>query len=569
MVIHSRWAIPLPPSSLPKWIFGTATGALEGADKPALLDADRPDTHFLTFAQYRLLSKRIALGLQRAGLQPGDRVLMFSANTVYFPAAFLGVLMAGGVFSGANPAFVARELVYQLSDSGAAFLLAAPDTLDVALEAAAAAGLPRDRIFLFDAATDPRAATPSPGAQGRRQGVQHWTELLAHTAPAEAERWAWSEPADPGAATCCLNYSSGTTGVPKGVAISHAAYVANCSQVVFLSQRAPGYEARRARAVGLCILPMYHAYGQTYFIANYARQRVPVYVMAKFDFAAMLAHVARFRVTALALVPPIVVALAKHPAARASGVDWSSVESVGSGAAPLTAETARETEAVLRAGGAGDVVLSQGWGMTEVTCTSMAWDDEVLRPSGGVGELMPNCAAKLVALEDGDGATEIVTARTPGELWVTGPNLLQGYWNRPEATAATLSVDADGTRWLKTGDIAYADAYGPGAIWFIVDRIKELINVKGNQVAPAELEGILLDHPGVADAAVVGVTVDGEEWPRAYVARTPGAGASLTGPEVAAWLAGRVARYKQLRGGVVFVEAIPKNPVCFNAVSVM
>lgn len=548
MVIKSRWAIPIPNSSLQKWIFGSATGALDGADAKAMIDADRPDTHFLTFGEYRLLSKRIGYGLQQAGLKPGERVLMFSGNNVYYPSAFLGVLMAGGVFSGANPSFVARELVYQLRDSGASFLLVAEESIDVALEAAAEVGLPKERVYIFDAKTDPRANRPAPGASGRQQGFKHWTELLQSDI-AEADGWEWVEPADTKNTTCCLNYSSGTTGVPKGVEISHNSYVANCQQVVHMNEQVADFKERKARAVGLAFLPFYHAYGQTYFIANYPHQRIPVYIMPKFDFLKMLQHVEKYRVTALTCVPPIVVALAKHPAARK--FDLSSVEAMGSGAAPLAAETAREAESLLNG-----VVTSQGWGMTEVTCTCMSWDDNLLKPSGGVGELMANCAAKLVEL---DGKTEILEAKKPGELWVTGPNLLQGYWKKPEATRDSMSIDPDGTRWFKTGDIAFIEEYRPGGIFHIIDRIKELIKVKGNQVAPAELEGVLLDHPDVADAGVVGVTIDGEEYPRAYIVKKPSAKA--TEKELADWIAGRVARYKQLRGGVAFVEAIPKNPV--------
>lgn len=550
MVIRSRWAIPIPECSLPKWIFGSSKEPLEGGDGKALIDADRPDTHFLTFDDYRLLSKRIGLGLQRAGLRPGDRVLLFSGNNVYFPSAFLGVLMAGGVFTGANPGFVARELAYQLRDSGASFLIAAKDSLDVAVQAAEEAGLAKDRVYIFDAEQDPRGSRPAPGAKGRQRGLKHWTELI-QTDLAEAAGWDWVEPSDPRNTTCCLNYSSGTTGVPKGVEISHYSYVANCEQVTFISKLDPEFQAKRERARGLGFLPFYHAYGQTYFVANYPHQRVPCYIMPKFDFLKMLQHVEKYRITSLACVPPIIVALAKHPAARKA--DLSSVESVGSGAAPLAGDVARECESLFKG---QDVILTQGWGMTEVTCTCMAWDPNSTRASAGVGELMPNCFAKIMEL---DGKTEILEANKPGELWVNAPTLLRSYWNKPEATRDTVAVDQDGTRWLKTGDIAFIEEYKPGAIWHIVDRIKELIKVKGNQVAPAELEGVLLDHPAVTDAAVVGVTIDGEEFPRAYIEKT--SGATLTEKELANWMASRVTRYKQLRGGVVFVDAIPKNPV--------
>ena len=174
---------------------------------------------------------------------------------------------------------------------------------------------------------------------------------------------------------------------------------------------------------------------------------------------------------------------------------------------------------------------------------------------------MPNCEAGIVRPEDG---SEVTTGGEPGEIWVSGPTLMKGYWNKPEATADTIVVDSDGKRWLKTGDIAYIEKYEPGGLWHIVDRLKELIKVKGNQVAPAELEAVLYENKGVADAAVVGVTIDGEEYPRAYVVPTPGA--KQTEKDIAAWMEGKVVHYKRLRGGVKFVDAIPKNPVSFLSV---
>jgi acyl-CoA synthetase (AMP-forming)/AMP-acid ligase II len=204
------------------------------------------------------------------------------------------------------------------------------------------------------------------------------------------------------------------------------------------------------------------------------------------------------------------------------------------------------------------VMVRQGWGMTEVTCTCMSWDPLLLAgtASKGVGELMPNCRARIMEL---DGKTEITKANTPGEVWVTGPTLMKGYWKKPEATRDTTVMGRDGTRWLKTGDIGYVDKYEPGAIFHIVDRLKELIKVKGNQVAPAELEAVLLERPDIIDAAVVGVTIQGEELPRAYIVMSDDSKA--TEKEIAEWMAKRVAKHKQLRGGVVFTNEVPKNPV--------
>ncbi|KAK3327158.1 hypothetical protein B0T19DRAFT_154783 [Cercophora scortea] len=556
MTITSRWAIPIPRCSLQQWIFDSPCGPLP--DRQVFIDPERPDTHFLTLADYRLLSKRVALGLQKAGLKIGDRVLMFSGNNLFFPSVFLGVLMAGGIFTGANPTFVPRELAYQLRDSEASFLVVAEAALQTTLEAAKEVGLSRDRIFVFGGHDSPSQTAhmlhPRPGYRGRVQGVRHWTELLSGNLN-QAESWSWEEPSDPENTTCCLNYSSGTTGVPKGVEISHHSYVANGAGVVFNNDLDPKAAEKLARARTVCFLPFYHALAQTYYISIYPRLRTPVYVMPSFDFVKMLEYVQRFRVTALICVPPIVVMLAKHPITKKFNL--SSIEGLSCGAAPLSREISDEAQNLfISVGATPDLVLRQGWGMTEMTCTCMSWDPLDRKPSAGVGEMMPNCAAKLVDL---DGKTFIEKAGERGELWVTGPTMMRGYWRKPEATRDTFFVDSDGTRWLKTGDIAYIEEYKPGGIFHVVDRLKELIKVKGNQVAPAELEGVLLEHPAVADAAVVGVTIKGEEVPRAYVVLgDPKSG--TTEREIAEWFAGRVARYKQLKGGVVFTDVVPKNP---------
>jgi acyl-CoA synthetase (AMP-forming)/AMP-acid ligase II len=540
---------------LQQWVFGSSQGPIP--DKKLYIDPERPDTHYLTKADYRLLGKRVALGLQAEGIKPGDRVLVFSGNNLYFPSFFMGVLMSGGIFTGANPTYVARELAYQLKDSGASILLVAEAALETAFEAAAQIGLPRDRIFIFGGdstgAEVTRVQTPKPGKSGRKDGARHWTELLTGNLN-KAQTWDWVEPADPATTTCCLNYSSGTTGVPKGVEISHSSYVANGEQIAFVTALQEDHEAKMARTRGLAFLPMYHAFGQTYFVANFPKQDVPVYVMPGFDFVKMLEYIAKYRINSLTAVPPIVVALAKHPIVK--NYDLSSLELIGCGAAPLSHEISEEVEKLFPK--EQQVMVRQGWGMTEVTCTCLSWDPVLLAATGvkGVGELMPNCRARIMEL---DGKTEITKANAPGEVWVTGPTLMKGYWKKPDATRDTTAIDPDGTRWLKTGDIGYVDKYEPGAIFHIVDRLKELIKVKGNQVAPAELEAVLLERPDIVDAAVVGVTIQGEELPRAYIVMAEDSKA--TEKEVADWMAKRVAKHKQLRGGVVFTNEVPKNPV--------
>ncbi|KAI1468060.1 acetyl-CoA synthetase-like protein [Daldinia caldariorum] len=540
MVLESRWTVPIPNCSVQKWVFRSCFDTLP--DEPQFIDVDHPETHFITQSGFRLWSKRLALGLIRAGLKPGDRVLLFSGNSLFTPVIFMGIQMAGGVFTGANPSFVPRELAYQLKDSGASFLIAADASIEIAIEAAEVAGLSRSQIYSFDtSALDNRLGKA-------RLGTRHWTSLLAPEG--DAAKFDWIEPANSKTALCALNYSSGTTGVPKGVEITHFSYVANGLGVNQMERLDPEYDEKKKRYRRLGFLPMYHAYGQTFFICIYPKEGVPVYIMSSFNFEKMLQCIEKFRIDSLTSVPPIIVMLAKSPLSRK--YDISSLESITSGAAPLGAEVGEE---VSKLWPEGALTLRQGWGMTELTCASTGWHPKMPGRSAAVGELLANCKARIMRI---DGSGEITRANERGEIWITGPTLLKGYWKKPEATADTLHVDPDGTRWLKTGDVGFVEKYEPGGLLHIVDRIKELIKVKGNQVAPAELEAVLLENKGVRDAAVVGVTINGEELPRAYIVPDPEV--KPTEQEIVQWMESKVVNYKRLKGGVKFIEAIPKNP---------
>jgi 4-coumarate--CoA ligase len=240
----SRWTVEIPQVSLPTYVFGTPSATLP--ETPLLLDAEKPDRYHLSASDLRQWCKQIAAGLQKAGLKPGDRVLLFSGNTIFFPVVFLGTIMAGGVFSGANPTYVARELAYQLQDSGAKFLICAEASLDTGIEAADAAGLSHDKVFVFDSGY----ATFDNTGKGRGD-VRHWSKLLA--SEAESRNFAWEELSSEEELnrTICLNYSSGTTGVPKGVMITHKNYVSNNEGVVRVAKSSGEYEKK-----WLCMLPM-------------------------------------------------------------------------------------------------------------------------------------------------------------------------------------------------------------------------------------------------------------------------------------------------------------------------
>ncbi|KAB8252959.1 hypothetical protein BDV35DRAFT_375417 [Aspergillus flavus] len=491
------------------------------------LDAERLDTHYSTTHDLRLWSQRFAAGLRKSGLRPGDRVLMFPGDDLFFPVVFMGIIMAGGIFTGANPMSVPRELAYQLEDSGATYIICARASLDTAIEAARLVDLSRDKVFVFDntlcdghgicmgRTLDTRAGRSNPRAE----------LLQRYDGTAKSRR-----------------------DNPQELRCQSAAV-----------------HAKRARKRCLCFLPMYHSMAQMIMIAATLALNTPVYIMPKFNFIQMLGYTQKYRITDYVVVPPIVVALAKHPAVKK--FDLSSVEDIGCGAAPLGKKVSEQLQALWPPGKVNirQVHLKMLMNVCHrTTCSMVNWDPREKGFSAAVGELNANCEAKIMAE---DGVTELLERNQRGELWLRGQNVMKGYWRNPEATKATKTEDG----WLKTGDVAFVDDHGK---FYVVDRLKvsamfdqyrrlltvatqELIKVKGNQVAPAELEALLLEHPAIADAAVIGITTDNDEGPRAYVVLKPGQVASAK--DIVQFIEGKVSPIKRITGGVVFIDVIPKN----------
>lgn len=496
--------VDIPNVPLDAFVLGRAR---EWGDKPALIDG--PSGRTLTYGQLARGTERVAAGLAARGFRPRDVLGLFAPNCPEFALAFYGAVAAGGIVTTINSLGTELDITTQLRDAGARVLVTVAPFLDRALAAAERAGV--EQVFVL--------------GDGHGERVSPFAELLESDAPVPAVSL------EPGRDLAALPYSSGTTGLAKGVMLTHRNLVANLIQMGAL-QRIDQHDRI------IAVVPFFHIYGLTVVLGLGLARGATLVTMPRFELEPFLTLLEQYRITRLYVAPPVVLALAKHPAVAAH--DLSGLEVVFSGAAPL--------DAALEASCAGRVgcPVKQGYGLTEASPVTHATSDDPGRAKPGtVGELVPNTTCRVVDVTTGKD----VGPGEPGELLIRGPQVMRGYWHNPAATAAT--IDADG--WLHTGDIGFADAEG---YYTIVDRLKELIKYKGYQVPPAELEALLCRHPAVADAAVIGVPdAEGGEVPKAFVVlRQP-----LSPDELIAYVAERVAPYKKVRA-VEVVDVIPKSP---------
>jgi len=483
------------------------------AGKAALIDVATGAS--MTFAELATSIRRTAGGLAARGLAKGDRIAIYSPNTITYPVAFHGAAYSGGVVTTVNPTYTAEELAGQLRDSKARFLVTLGAFLDRAREAATTAG-GIEEIFTFDGAP---GSTP-------------FAELMTGAELPDARR----PKIDPAKDLVALPYSSGTTGVSKGVMLTHRNLVANMVQ---LKGTASLCRAMTERDNLMAVLPFFHIY-RLGVIMNYALScGATLVVHQRFDLEQFLRSIQEYRVTFAHLVPPILVALAKHPIVEK--FDLSSLEGIMSGAAPLGPDLARSVEERI------DCVVGQGYGLTETSPVTHTAPNQRRgqHPHDSIGPSLPNTEIRIVDPASG----RALGPNAPGEVWIRGPQVMVGYFAQPGATAAT--IDEDG--WLHTGDIGTVDEQG---LCRIVDRVKELIKYKGFQVAPAELEAVLLKHPSIKDAAVVrSPDEEAGEVPKAFVVSD----GTLSEEDVMTFVAEHVSPHKKVRR-VEFVDAIPKAP---------
>ena len=494
--------VEIPDVALTEYVLERAG---EFGDKPALVDG--PSGRTLTYRQLEAGIRALAGGLVARGFAKGEVVAVMAPNIPEYAIVFHGVAMAGGIVTTINPTYTEREVHHQLVDSRATMLVTVAPFLETASKAVV--GTDVEAVYLIGEVPAGADALPVTDLFG---------EPLAQQVPVSADD------------VVTLPYSSGTTGVNKGVMLTHHNLVANIAQGIEVL----GF-GDDERFVG--VLPFFHIYAMQVVMNFGARMGATVVTMPRFDLVQFLELNAELRASRAFVAPPIIVALAKHPVVE--NYDLSSLRTILSAAAPLSAELAIE------AGNRLGCEVSQGYGMTELSPVSHATPLGQCRP-GSVGVTVSNTETRIVDPASGND----LGVGEDGEIWVRGPQVMKGYLNNQAATDATLLPDG----WLRTGDIGHVEDDGH---LFIVDRLKELIKVSGFQVAPAELEALLLTHPAIADAAVIGRANERTgEVPVAFVVVRDGQ--ALSKEDVEAFVSGQVAHYKQL-GDVVFVEAIPKS----------
>ncbi|KAJ1657445.1 hypothetical protein IWQ61_003154, partial [Dispira simplex] len=537
MIFHSQLPpVEIPDTDLVTFVFDAAdkVGYWKDTNRPIFIDAETGQN--TTIGEFKQLVIEVAAGWQhKAGLQRGQVVAIISPNDIHYSTAIFGTLAAGGVVTPTNPAYTTSEMVHQLKDSGAQFAIVDPMLWDTLLPVFKAVGIPTSHVYTFPAVNPALSNSPEiPGSLGD-------LFTLRHPGPWQPVHFTPQELATTPAFLC---YSSGTTGRSKGVITTHRNMVANVTQLRSYHQQ--DNEQTEGQIIA-GVLPFYHIYGLNVLMHLLIVEGALVVIVRKFDLLKFLSYIEKHRIDFAYLVPPIILGLTKHPAANK--YDLSSLRGIISRAAPLPPALSEAVYKKL------NFRVRQGFGMMETSAVSH------LTPTNsteieGVGMLLPLQEAKIIN-EDGKelGVSEL------GEMCLRGPNITLGYLNNPEANRNAFLPDG----FMRTGDIAYVNANGT---FYMYDRIKELIKYKGFQVAPAELEALLLSHPNVVDAMVVGAYDEEQvtEVPWAYVVlqgqRVPRDPKEYqtTARELGDFVNGQVASHKKLRGGVEFIKEVPKSP---------
>ncbi|KAJ6961581.1 4-coumarate--CoA ligase 1-like [Populus alba x Populus x berolinensis] len=485
------------------------------SSKPCLINGANGDVY--TYADVELTARRVASGLNKIGIQQGDVIMLFLPSSPEFVLAFLGASHRGAIITAANPFSTPAELAKHAKASRAKLLITQACYYEKVKDFARESDV---KVMCVDSAPD---------------GCLHFSELT-QADENEAPQVDIS-PDD----VVALPYSSGTTGLPKGVMLTHKGLITSVAQQVDGDNPNLYFHSED---VILCVLPMFHIYALNSIMLCGLRVGASILIMPKFEIGSLLGLIEKYKVSIAPVVPPVMMSIAKSP--DLDKHDLSSLRMIKSGGAPL----GKELEDTVRAK-FPQARLGQGYGMTEAgpvlaMCLAFAKEPFDIKP-GACGTVVRNAEMKIVDPETGAS----LPRNQPGEICIRGDQIMKGYLNDPEATSRT--IDKEG--WLHTGDIGYIDDDDE---LFIVDRLKELIKYKGFQVAPAELEALLIAHPEISDAAVVGLKdEDAGEVPVAFVVKSEKSQA--TEDEIKQYISKQVIFYKRIKR-VFFIEAIPKAP---------
>jgi acyl-CoA synthetase (AMP-forming)/AMP-acid ligase II len=470
----------------------------------------------ISYNEFQDMVGRIGSAFTKMGVQKDDVLSIVSPNCPEYVVQLLASVAIGAIAHPINYTFTPMEIAYQFKDCGTKYIATMSSVLPVVKEAAGQVGIPHGRIIVLD-------------GEGHGEHIS-FKKLLEDSGSAFADD---GVPMDLDE-TACLLYSSGTTGLPKGVMLTHNNLVSNLCQVDH-----PKLMDLSAESCLLGVLPFFHVYGVVIILTSGLHQGSAILSLPKFEPNSFLSSLERFSVSTAFVAPPLALFLAKSP--LVDQYNLSSFSQVFSAAAPLSLEVAETIKKRT-----GVKVVRQGYGLTETSPLTHVTPIDVDKPRSLGGPVL-NTEVCVVHTE----TREVLGPKESGEILMRGPQVMKGYLNRPEATASAISEDG----WFSSGDIGYYDEDGH---FYIVDRLKELIKVKGFQVAPAELEGLLLTHPQIADCAVVGVADErAGEVPRAFVVRKS---KDVSEQDVENFVASKVSKHKHLKGGVVFVDAVPKSP---------
>ncbi len=487
----------------------------------------------MTFKQFKDQVDIFATVLNNLGVKKGDRVALYGWNSIEWEISFFGLEKAGGILVPMNPLFKESEVEYEASDSGAeTIIVSEPQYPNVA---AIKNKTNLKNIIIIESEENPEIP----------EGTNSWSKLIAKTKPNPPEY-----DFNPKEDLATLVYTSGTTGLPKGTMLTHYNIVSNVIQICQL------YELSELD-IAMTVLPLYHIYGLNVCMNQAIWLGAAQVVSPRFEVEKFCELIEKFQVTYSLCVPPIFLAVVRHleePSIK--GYDWTNLKIFNNGAAPIPLELLERFDKLAKEKcNAKDVTIQHGWGLTEASPVVAV--NPMSRPKmESQGTLIPDTFHKIIDLETGE---ELPERGQIGELIIKGPQVMKGYWNRPDATKGAFWTDPNtGEKWLRTGDMAYIDE---DEYEHLVDRIKEMIKYKGWSIAPAELEDLLFKNPHVFDAAVIGkpsTELDVGQIPKAFIILKPESKGKVSDDHIMDWVAERISAYKKIRE-VEFVDQIPKS----------